>query len=106
MTEVTNVILMRSKSHFILNYRFFLLVFGFWTLKVEAEVSGKEDLGAGRLLREAWAELLPQPCRLPAYTHPFLLRKCIWPPFMDEEMRLREIKRLAPNCSGILGVGG
>lgn len=94
MTEVTNFILMRSKSHFILNYRFLLLVCGFWTLKVEAEVSGREDLGqAGCSGRPGQSSSL-SPAILPAYTHPFLLRKCIWPPFMDEEMRLREIKSL------------
>lgn len=58
---MTNFILMRSKSHFTLNYRFSLLVCGFWALKVEAKVSDWEDLGADGLLREAWLEILHQP---------------------------------------------
>lgn len=63
MIEVINFVLMRSKSHFTLNYRFSLLVCGFWALKVEAEVSGGEDLGADGLLREAWLKILHQPHR-------------------------------------------
>lgn len=81
MTEVTHFALMRSKSHFILNYRF-SSVLRIWV--IENEVSGGEDLGQARC-----SESLPQPCRFACSQASLVLRACV-PLLMDEEM---EVKR-------------
>lgn len=88
MIEVTNFILMRGKFHFILNYRFFPSCVWIWGIESEAEVSGWEDLGAGRLLRRPGQSSCLNPPFPSVHMCSGLLGECLWPPCMDEETEI------------------
>lgn len=82
MIEVTNFILVRSKSHFILNYRcppFLTHTRSLWVLSVE---SGNQSVRLGRPWGQACCsgrprQSSPLSCTVSlAHTHPLLLEEC------------------------------